>query len=109
LRSGRRTPAKGGKKEPTKIDFTGLEPVGKLSAVRRARFWERDGLFVREFAGGKEAVQIQDRQKRFWQRPIEREQVAKLLAVGKPICWKSSFRKTAGRFPPGWCWTTWAK
>ncbi len=78
-----RKPAKGGKKEPKpRIDFTGKEPIGKCPRCG-GRVFESDTDFLCENSQADKKPCKFKTGKTILQRPIEREQVVKLLAAGK--------------------------
>jgi DNA topoisomerase-3 len=76
-------PAKDGKKEPkVKIDFTGQDPVGKCPRCG-GRVFESEKDYLCENSQAEKKQCKFKTGKTILQRPIEREQVAKLLAGGK--------------------------
>ena len=93
-----RKPAKGGKKEPkVKIDFAGLEPVGKCPRCGGRVFESETDYLCENSQADKKQCKFKTG-KTILQRPIEREQVAKLLAGGKTDLLEKFISKTGRPF-----------
>jgi DNA topoisomerase-3 len=91
-------PAKDGKKEPkVKIDFTGLEPVGKCPRCGGRVFESEKDYLCENSQADKKQCKFKTG-KTILQRPIEREQVAKLLAGGKTDLLEKFISKTGRPF-----------
>jgi DNA topoisomerase-3 len=91
-------PSKGGKKEPkVKIDFTGLEPVGKCPRCGGRVFDSEKDYLCENTQADKKPCKFKTG-KTILQRPVEREQVARLLTAGKTDLLDKFISKTGRPF-----------
>ena len=90
--------AKDGKKEPkVKIDFTGLEPVGKCPRCGGRVFESEKDYLCENTQADKKQCKFKTG-KTILQRPIEREQVTRLLDGGKTDLLEKFISKTGRPF-----------
>ena len=95
----KKTGTKGGPKEPTpKIDFTGLEPIGKCPKCGSPVFDTEVGYLCEKSQADKRPCKFKI-SKTILQQPIERPQAAKLLAESKTDLLDKFISKAGRPFP----------